>query len=253
MGGSLRNLRRNHRPGQPAGQNRNQQTDVHQPCAPGTDDFFQNAGCRGIRNGGQFGLCHITEGQQRQQNIDNQAAQKTEYRSASDGLRAGGVLRHDDCALNADKGPQCNQHCTLNLSGKAAEFCPGGNLFAPEVKVKLRKLEDKQQNQNEQNQRNDFGNRTDDVDDRRLFYAAQNQKVEPPDEYGTADNRQQIVSARKIRRKEIVEGVHGNHGITDVAADLAKPVGPADGKTDIRSEAFAAVHVNTGRQVRFDG
>ena len=85
-------------------------------------------------------------------------------------------------------------------------------------------MENQQRNQNEQQQRDDFGHSADCIDQRGLFDAAQNQEIEAPDQNRTADDGCQIVAAGKIGRKKVIEGIHGDDGIADVAADLAQPV-----------------------------
>ena len=85
-------------------------------------------------------------------------------------------------------------------------------------------MENQQRNQNEQQQRNDFGYSADRIDQRGLFDNAQKQEIEAPDQNRAADDGCQIVAAGKIGREKVIERIHGDNGIADVAADLAQPV-----------------------------
>ena len=67
-------------PGKPAGQNRNDQPNVHNPASPCPYGPFQYTGSGRRRHGGQFLLGHKSKGQYRQQDIYNEAANKTHDR-----------------------------------------------------------------------------------------------------------------------------------------------------------------------------
>ena len=66
--------------GKPAGQNRNDQPNVHNPASPCPYGPFQYTGSGRRRHGGQFLLGHKSKGQYRQQDIYNEAANKTHDR-----------------------------------------------------------------------------------------------------------------------------------------------------------------------------
>ena len=159
------------------------------------------------------------------------------------------MFRHHDRALYTDKCPQGNQHRALNLLRQTSKRT---FPLAPEVERKPLRVEKYQRYDDKKQQRRNFCHRADKVDNRRLLDAFQNQRVKTPYQQRTADNGINAVAARKIRRKEIIKRIHRNHGITDVAANLAQPVRPPDGKADIRAETCPAVHINARRQIRFD-
>lgn len=98
---------------------------------------------------------------------------------SADGLRAFGVFGHDDGAFNADKSPQSDQHGAFDLAAETAERF---GVFAPEVKVETVKMKNERDDDDKQNQRHDFGDGADGVDQRCLFDAAQYQEIEAPDQ-----------------------------------------------------------------------
>ena len=117
---------------------------------------------------------------------------------------------------------------------------------AQEVGVKLVRVEGKKQNHTKRQERNQFADGTNEVQNSGLLYAAQDDKVKTPNQHRTTHNGKQIVSSGKVRREEIVKCVHGDDRIAHVAENLAQPISPADGKAHIRAESFACVHIDAG-------
>ena len=96
---------RNQSPGQPAGQYRDEQTNVHEPCAPVAYGPFQNTGRGRCGHTREFSLGHEAERQDGEQRIDDQAAEEAHDCGPSYVLRRPGTGGEHYGAFDADKGP----------------------------------------------------------------------------------------------------------------------------------------------------
>ena len=114
----------------------------------------------------------------------------------------------------------------------------------PKIKVKLVRIENAGQNQDEQDKRDYFCNGGNQVDLGRLLHTAQDQEIKAPDEKRSPDNGIQIIAPCKNTGEEIIQGIHGNDRIAHIPKNLTKPIAPPDVKAHIGTKPGTSVHVN---------
>ena len=127
--------------------------------------------------------------------------------------------------------------------------CPLRIALAPEVEGELVPVEGNDRDQDEEEQWHQLGDGRDDVDERRLLDALQDQGMNEPQADRGADNRGRLLPSPK-NGKEIGQGREYRDRIGDVAEEGADPVAPGTVEADEIAEACLGISIGTGIEIR---
>ena len=255
-GGSIGYLGYHDGKGKPAGEQGNDDSDIHNISAPGTvNGTLQQGRSRGIGKGGKAVLSHISERQHGEQKVDGKTSEESENGCFADIGLTSGSAGNDNGTFNTDKSPEGDKHGGLDLSEHGAE---GNNLFGGDmgftehVKRKGTPAEHKEHDKNKQCYRQKFAYSSYRIDKGSLTDSAQNGKIHKPDHDGTADDGPEIVSPGKISRKKVIKSIHQQNRIADIAEDIAKPVRPCHLESGKPTEPEPGIGVDTGSGIGTD-
>ncbi|MND78534.1 hypothetical protein D3C80_702480 [compost metagenome] len=246
FGGGEHDLGTQQHPGEQGTEQRDDQTDADQHCAPVTYHVLQHGSHRRVLQFGQFRLSHDAQRQHVDQNQEQQHGDEADDGGLTHVRTLFRPGREDARALDTDEHPDGDQHHVAHLVHHAAQVRVHG---APDVSGKDVQFECEQGDQDEQRQRHDLGHGSDQVDERRFLDPAQDQKVYGPEQHRSADDGGRGIALAKDR-EEVAQGTEEQDEVADVAQPGTDPVAPGGRKAHVIAESSLGVGIHPTVKIR---
>ena len=233
-----------HRPGQPAEQDREQQRDIDEDGAPMADKHLQNVCRRGIAETRELLLVHQPEGQRRQEEVKGRANGETDEGSGPDLVRHPGAIGHDNRGLDANEDPERHQHRALHLREHASELL----ALAPDVERELGFLNEEGHDDHGDPDGDNVDEAGEDGESSGPPHARQDSEMHRPDQRGASQYRRPVSPVAEDR-KEVAEDLHDQDGEGDIAEGRAEPIAPGHFEACKPAESLLGVAVDAGLQI----
>ncbi len=212
-----------------------------------SDDLFEHSGQRGLLQPGHRRLRHGGIGQQRNRHHQPGDAEKAEDRRGADIGALPRKARVDTGALDAEKHEHRDQHGVAHLVDQRLLRHADA---AEEILGELLVVEHEDHDQQRREQRHQFGDGDDGVDEGRLLHTAQDQEVEGPDAAERHDDGDHRAAVAEDLGEEPSERRADQHPVKDVAEATPEPVTEGRKEPHIVAEAGLGVSEHTGVDVR---
>ena len=239
-GGQERHFRSHNRPAQVGATHRHDQARRNHDFSPRTHHVDHQSRHRRVTHAGQFAARHHAQRQQGDQQIDREGGEHRQQRCATDIALVSGAGRNHDGTFHANKHPQGDQHGVFNL-------LPHGDSQrqSAEIEAERIQLEGQGGERDKRAQRQEFGEGGHQVNPRRRLHAAQDQKMDNPQQNRSASDRLPGVAIAKQAQLrgigEETERRKDDDQIGDVGDHRAEPVSPGGTEANQLTEPFAGV------------